>query len=444
LAFATMLFSPSTAVKQMGFSVAVGIFIYYLVFNLFIPISHYKLINHFKTRQRETYVRFFDLVRRSRLFYTTTIALTILFSALGVYSIYKFSYNVSSLISNNSESNITAEIISKKFGTVGMSDVVIAEESAEKLEKTLEKLKKEGLIQSEFSILTFVQNPEKIAEERSNIYLQVLQLTHVPILEIIFKKYGLYESFVSTVDVIKNISSTEDLFKLMEKDIPSLFYKDIHGKRYLLAYVTPTKNIWENNYVKEFFNELREYKVYGYNILFYKIVDELLISTSWVFILVIIVEFIILYIDFRSFRKSWYILFLTSLNVLAAFGISYLVGIKTTFITLIVLPIFLGIGVDSLVELDHSVRYGRESIIKTEKAVILSILTTVISFGSFLVARGKLLREFGFVTSSGLIGALFISLFWYLNTIDKPKRVKRVKNEKVENKGESHENIDGI
>ncbi|MFN6991825.1 MAG: hypothetical protein ACK4MM_03770, partial [Fervidobacterium sp.] len=142
-------------------------------------------------------------------------------------------------------------------------------------------------------------------------------------------------------------------------------------------------------------------------------------------------------------------------------------GIKTTFITLIVLPIFLGIGVDSLVELDHSVRYGRESIIKTEKAVILSILTTVISFGSFLVARGKLLREFGFVTSSGLIGALFISLFWYLNTIDKPKIFKRdtkeeseneekqeeqekqqeqesEKRNKGENKGEKHENIDGI
>lgn len=437
LAFATMLFSPSMAVKQMGVSVAVGIFVYYVVFNLFIPISRYKLITRFKIRRRETYVRFVDLVRKSRMLYNLTILFTFLFAAIGVYSIYKFSYNTSSLISENSESAITASIISKKFGTVGMSDVVIAEESAEKLQKTLDTLKEKNIIQSEFSILTFIQNPEKIAQEKSNIYLQVLQLTHVPILEIIFKKYGLYESFVSTVDVIKNITSTEDLFKLMEKDIPSLFYKDINGKRYLLSYVTPTKNIWENNYVKQFFNELKEYRVYGYNILFYNIVEELLLSTSWVFILVLIVEFIILYIDFRSFRKAWRILFLTSLNVLAAFGVSYLVGIETTFITLIVLPIFLGIGVDSLVELDHSVKYGRESIIKTEKAVILSILTTVISFASFLMARGALLREFGFVTSSGLIGTLFISLFWYLNTIDKPFRLKR-------KKGDSNENINGI
>jgi len=42
-------------------------------------------------------------------------------------------------------------------------------------------------------------------------------------LEILFKKYGLYESFISTVDVIKNISTTEDLFKLMEKTYQVFF-----------------------------------------------------------------------------------------------------------------------------------------------------------------------------------------------------------------------------
>jgi len=245
-----------------------------------------------------------------------------------------------------------------------------------------------------------------------------LKITNTPFLEVLFKKYGLYESFVSTVDVIKNISTTEDLFKLMERDIPSLFYKDINGKKYLLAYVTPAYNIWDGNNFKKFFESVKEYRVYGYAALFYNIITELIESTIWVFGIVFLIELIVLYVDFRKFRKAWNILLLTVLNTLAAFGISYIIGIKTTFITFIVLPIFLGIGVDSLVELEHSVSYGRESVIKTEKAIIMSILTTVASFGSFLLAQGQLLREFGFVTSAGLIGTLIISLFWYLNVAE--------------------------
>uniref|UniRef100_A0A7V4NE51 RND transporter n=1 Tax=Fervidobacterium pennivorans TaxID=93466 RepID=A0A7V4NE51_FERPE len=422
LAFLGMLLSPSNAIKQMGFSVALGVVVYFFVFNTLVPIAHDVLLPKFKGRQRETYVRVVDIVRKSRVLMTLTIITTLLLSAVGIYSIINFSYTTSSLIPKKSETNITSELISKKFGSIASSDVVIAAETSEELQNFLEKLKENGLITSDFSILTFIQNPEKIAEEKSNIYVQVLEITNTPFLEILFRKYGLYESFVSTVDVIRNISSTEDLFKLMEKDIPSLFYEDIHGKKYLLAFVTPAIEIWKGNNIKTFFESIKKIgniRTYGYTTLFYGIIEELLISTTWVFGIVFLIEFIILYIDFRNVRKSWNIIFLTTLNTLAAFGISYLVGIKTTFITFIVLPIFLGIGVDSLVELDHSIRYGKESIIKTEKAVIMSVLTTVASFGSFVFAQGQLLREFGFVTSAGLIGALLISLCWYLNTAEK-------------------------
>ncbi|WP_448376482.1 efflux RND transporter permease subunit [Fervidobacterium sp.] len=422
LAFMGMFLSASNAIKQMGLSVSLGVVVYFFVFNTFVPIMHDKLLSKFKERQRETYIRIVDIVRKNKALMSLTIALTILLSVVGVYSILHFSYTTSSLIPKKSETNIASEIIAKKFGSVASSDVVIAAMNSETLSNEISKLKEKGIITSDFSILTFIQDPEKIAEEKSNIYLQVLQITNTPFLEVLFKKYGLYESFVSTVDVIKNITTTEDLFKLMEKDIPSLFYQDINGKKNLLAYITSSVNIWEGNNFKNFFESLSGYKVYGYAVLFYKIITELIHSTIWVFGIVFLIELIVLYTDFRRFRKASMILLLTTLNTLAAFGISYLVGIKTTFITFIVLPIFLGIGVDSLVELDHSVKYGRESIIKTEKAVIMSILTTVASFGSFLFAQGQLLREFGFVTSAGLIGTLIISLFWYLNVAERIHR----------------------
>lgn len=252
LAFLTMLISPSSAIKQMGLSVAVGIVVYFVIFNTLMPIAHYKLLRRFKTRERETYMRVVDIVRRNKVLMILTISCTIIFAIIGTYSLLNFSYTASGLISKDAESSIAQEIISQKFGSVGSSDIVIAEPTAEKLKDTIEKLKEKGLIKSDFSILSFIQDPEKIAEERSNIYVQVLELTHTPFLEILFKKYGLYESFVSTVDVIENISTTEDLFRLMEKDIPSLFYKDINGENLLLAYVTPVMDVWQGNNFKTF------------------------------------------------------------------------------------------------------------------------------------------------------------------------------------------------
>lgn len=432
LAFLGMLLSPSNAIKQMGISVSLGVSVYFFVFNTFVPIMHDKFINKFRKRERDTYIRIVDIVRKSRVLMTFTIILTLILTGIGVYSILHFSYTTSSLIPEKSETNIASKIISEKFGSVASSDVVIAAESSEKLSDYINKLKERGLITSDFSILTFIQNPEKVAEEHSNIYLEVLKLTNTPFLEVLFKKHGLYESFVSTVDVIKNISNLEDLFKIMEKDIPSLFYTDITGKRLLLAYVTPSVNIWEGNNIRIFFDSMKDYKVYGYSVLFYNIINELLMSTILVFGLVLIIEIIVLYMDFKNFGKALNIIVLTMLNAVAALGISYIVGIKTTFITFLTLPIFLGIGVDSLVELDHSVKYGKESIIKTEKAVIMSILTTVSSFASFLVARGQLLREFGFVTSAGLLGSLFISFFWYLNMTETLQKAHEKRKEKLE------------
>lgn len=425
LAFLTMVFSPSNAIKQMGLSVAIGVFVYFSVFNILMPIAHMKFLEKFKARQRETYVRFVDFVRRSRLLMNLTIISTLFLSVIGIYSILHFSYTASSLVSKNAESIIAQDIVAQKFGQIGASDVVIAETSSEKLQTTIEELTKKGLISSAFSILTFIDSPEKVAEQRSDIYVRLLEITHIPLLELIFRKYGLYESFVSTLDVLKNVSTTEDLFRIMEKDIPSLFYKSLDGKNYLLAYVSVPFDLWQPDNFKHFFDSMKDLKIktYGYAALFYEVITELIHSTVLVLGFVFVVEFLVLLLDFKKFRKAFLILILTVLNGLAAFGFTYLLGIRANFITFIVLPIFLGIGVDSLVELEHSVRYGRESVLKTEKAIIICIMTTVASFGSFVLAQGQLLREFGIVTAAGLVGTLFISIFWYLNMADKKWRV---------------------
>lgn len=421
LAFLTMILSPSNAVRQMGISVALGVFVYFTVFNVLVPISHARFIDKFRKRERETYMRLVDILRRSRMLMLLTVTLTLALAGLGVYSIANFSYTASSLIPQNAESVLAQERIAEKFGSVGNSDIVVASADSTELQETLQRLRDEGIISKDFSILTFIQNPEKVAEEKANIYTRMIEITHVPLLELIFKKYGLYESFVSTLDVLKNVTTTQDLFKLMERDIPSLFYTSVDGQQYLLAYVSTDYNLWSPEKFKWFFEKMRDYnvRVYGYSALFYNVIDELLKSTTWVFLFVFLAEFIVLLLDFKKVSSVAGILTLTTLNALAAFGISLLAGIRANFITFIVLPIFLGIGVDSLVELRHSVKYGRESVLKTEKAIVMCVLTTVASFGSFVFARGQLLRDFGFVTSAGLLGTLFIAFFWYLNVIDR-------------------------
>ncbi|MCA9074782.1 MAG: MMPL family transporter [Planctomycetaceae bacterium] len=117
--------------------------------------------------------------------------------------------------------------------------------------------------------------------------------------------------------------------------------------------------------------------------------------------------------DFTNVRNT----FLTMLPPLAGsalmFGILGFCGIDLNPANLIVLPLILGIGVDDGVHVMHDFRMQSgvyRTSASTINAIMLTSLTSMIGFGSMLVAAHRGLASLGLVLVIGVGSCLFVSL----------------------------------
>ncbi|SHH30648.1 efflux RND transporter permease subunit [Thermosipho atlanticus] len=424
LALLAIALSPSIPLKQMGISSAIGVIVFFLVMNLLIPAFYYKFISKITIPKKEYFSRFVEITRK---FHPLTLAVWVVLivaSVFAYFAVKDFSYTPPGLVSQDSEAVIALNLATKEFGEFGIGQVVVGAKSFEELKAIKEYLENSRYFSNTFSILNFVENPERISEIETTFYKEIFNVVNEPILVVIFQKYKLYNSLIETLKMLRTTKTFEDVLTNIEKDIPLLFFNDLEGNKYFLIYAKENIDLWIDNNLKLIYGEvLKNYTVFGYPALFYKVMRYLVASVSKAVYFVFAAILLILMIDQRNIFKAFKISFLVILSILATIGLGYFgYNIDLTFLNLLIVPIFLGMGVDSMVHLSHSIRYGRESVIKTEKAVTVSIFTTIMAFGSFMMAQGKLLKEFGILVVIGLVISWFVSIFIYLNGEDKPKK----------------------
>jgi predicted RND superfamily exporter protein len=95
------------------------------------------------------------------------------------------------------------------------------------------------------------------------------------------------------------------------------------------------------------------------------------------------------------------------------FGLMGLFGVDLNPANMIVLPLILGIGVDNGVHVVHNFRaqpQGFRLSASTMNAMALTSLTTMVGFGSMLVAAHRGLYSVGLVMVLGVGACLFVSL----------------------------------
>ena len=119
--------------------------------------------------------------------------------------------------------------------------------------------------------------------------------------------------------------------------------------------------------------------------------------------------------DFRNLRDMFLAMLPPLLGGLMMLGILTLLKIDLNPANLIVLPLVLGIGVDDGVHVLHDFRSqrGRTSYklsASTTNAIVLTSLTSMIGFGSLMVAAHRGLYSVGLVLSVGVGCCLFTSL----------------------------------
>lgn len=116
---------------------------------------------------------------------------------------------------------------------------------------------------------------------------------------------------------------------------------------------------------------------------------------------------LLLLLDFRSLADAACSMLPVLVGFLGAFALMGIFGVTLNFANIIVMPLIFGIGVDAGVHVVHRWRaepYRRPAGLSggTGRGITLTMLTTMIGFGSMLLAEHRGIRSLGFVMLAGL------------------------------------------
>ncbi len=202
-------------------------------------------------------------------------------------------------------------------------------------------------------------------------------------------------------------------FDNLPSNIKDRYYNEESG-RFLIS-IYPKNNIWEERNLKRFYEQTSDIdpNITGLPVLMLMFIDIMKEKGSKAILFGTIVIIILLILDFRSIKLTLMALVPLSIGTVWMLGLMYILGMKLNINNYMALPIIIGIGIDDGVHMLH--RYvieGRNSISKvtkfTGKAILLTSLTTMISFGSIGLATHRGLASMGTVLALG-VGSCFIS-----------------------------------
>jgi predicted RND superfamily exporter protein len=124
---------------------------------------------------------------------------------------------------------------------------------------------------------------------------------------------------------------------------------------------------------------------------------------------------LILSLLFRSLKDGLIAMVPTLLTILAITGFGTMVGLELNIMNVMALPMIIGLGVDGSVHILHRLRSRehnslQETIVHTGKAIIITNLTAMIAFGSFLFVNQPGLASLGVLVIIGLGVCLLFTL----------------------------------
>jgi predicted RND superfamily exporter protein len=187
------------------------------------------------------------------------------------------------------------------------------------------------------------------------------------------------------------------------------------GKYLLLAY--PSINIWEREAMEKFLYEMRRIdpNVTGNAVHMFE--SSLLMIDGYISagLYALAAIFLYLMLTLRNFKTTLLILIPTFAGAILTLGLMRLTGTQFNLANLVILPLILGIGVVDGVHILHRCREepecGKNVISKsTGQAVILTSLTTMIGFGSLMVADHQGVYSVGLVLTLGVGSCMITSV----------------------------------
>jgi hopanoid biosynthesis associated RND transporter like protein HpnN len=187
-----------------------------------------------------------------------------------------------------------------------------------------------------------------------------------------------------------------------------------HNGKHLLK-IYGRGDIWNMESLKQFVTDVRsvDRRVTGNPLQAYEASTEMKHSYELAALYALIVICVVLWIDFRNPSHVLLATFPLALSMVQTFGLMGLFNIPLNPANLIALPLIVGIGVDYGVHIVHNFleQQGRYKIAPaTAIAVAVDALTTIIGFGSLMIASHQGLQSLGRVLTLGISCCMVTSL----------------------------------
>jgi len=413
-AFSSMFFGLSKPFMQMGVFAIIGVSMFFLTMLFFLPSMVLVLKPKIKKGAQEQSFLFFFRGKTKRIIRVITVAVILIFMPLGLLNLKNYWYTPSGLVSEKAESSIAFEEVKRSFQKVGFGEICILAENLEELRKIDCLIRDSGFLTPPLSVLSILEYAsEDAVKTLPNMYSDLFQVVNNPFLVAVFKRVGMYGQILEMLSMVKNSKNIEDVLAELKKDVPMFFY-DQDGKTKFVLYTDTVQDLYKENRIKEVFNFLQRYgvKSYGYPTILYSVMKDMKGTIYWLSFFVCLGVFIMLMIDLKSIRGSLLILSSVIISIVVTFGIGSVFEIHATFMTLLLIPILVGTGVDGLIHMKHASKTSDSlQLARTLKSVTFCTFTTVVAFGSFAFAEGKLLQEFGILMAVGLVSAWLITVF---------------------------------
>ncbi len=202
------------------------------------------------------------------------------------------------------------------------------------------------------------------------------------------------------------------------KDLPQDLkdrFVSTDGKYLLLVY--PNINIWEREAMEKFLYEMRtiDPDVTGNAVHMFE--SSLLMIDGYISagLYALTAIFLYLMLTLRNIRTTLLVMLPTLAGAILTLGLMRLTGVQFNLANLVILPLILGIGVVDGVHILHRYREepecGENVVSKsTGQAVMLTSLTTMIGFGSLMVADHQGVYSVGLVLTLGVGSCLITSV----------------------------------
>ena len=199
-------------------------------------------------------------------------------------------------------------------------------------------------------------------------------------------------------------------------DLPEGLVTRFVGKsnRYLLK-IYSRADIWDMDALEQFVADVKRIdpEATGKPLQTYYASRQMQFSYVQAAIYSLVAVVAVLWLDFRHFGYVLLTLMPVGSGMLMLFGVMGLLDIPLNPANMIVLPLILGIGIDDGVHVVHDFRNqnGRYMLSRsTATAVLLTSLTTMIGFGSLMIAGHLGLKSLGRVLTIGVNCCLMTSL----------------------------------